>query len=178
MKKAWPSRGSRKNFSARNLFSHPLPISSALSPFLVTSVSLTCSFPLPPSSARSLILSFQSFPAPLLLTSVVYSSFPIPTLLISFSESFFPILLPYFLTYEHRWASTSISMSAISDIRHRHLLFRYQRQICRTEKRHSDIGRVQISTSEFIPISVMNKDITPCSCGLEPAPVDIGERAL
>ncbi len=44
-------------------------------------------------------------------------------------------------------------MSAISDIRHRHLLFRYRRQICRTEKRHSDIGSVLISTSEFIPIS-------------------------
>ncbi len=29
----------------------------------------------------------------------------------------------------HRWASTSISMSAISDIRHGHLLFRYRRQI-------------------------------------------------
>ncbi len=44
-------------------------------------------------------------------------------------------------------------MSAISNIRHRHLLFRYRRQICRTEKRHSDIGSVPISTSEFIPIS-------------------------
>jgi hypothetical protein len=54
---------------------------------------------------------------------------------------------------EHRWASTSISMSVISDIRHRHLFFRYQRQLCRTEKRHSDIGSVPISTSEFIPIS-------------------------
>ncbi len=53
----------------------------------------------------------------------------------------------------HRWASTSISMSAISDIPHRHLLFRYRKQICRTEKRHSDIGSVPISTSGFIPIS-------------------------
>ncbi len=53
----------------------------------------------------------------------------------------------------HRWASTSISMSAISDILHRHLLFGYRRQICRTEKRHSDIGSVLISTSESIPIS-------------------------
>ncbi len=54
---------------------------------------------------------------------------------------------------KHRWASPSISMSAISDIWHRHLLFRYRRQICRTEKRRSDIGSVPISTSEFIPIS-------------------------
>ncbi len=59
-------------------------------------------------------------------------------------------LLPCLL---HRWASTSISMSAISDIRHRHMLFRYRRQICRTEKRHSDIGTLPILTSEFIPIS-------------------------
>jgi hypothetical protein len=58
-----------------------------------------------------------------------------------------------FSTYRHRWASTSISMSAISDIRHRHLIFQYRRQICRTEKRHSDIGSVPISTSELIPIS-------------------------
>jgi hypothetical protein len=104
MKKAWPSRGSRKNLSSRNLFCHPLPISSALSPFLVTSVSLTCSFPLPPSSARSLILSSQSFPAPLLLTSVVYSPFPVPTLLISFSLSFLanssaPIFSPMSLLF-------------------------------------------------------------------------------
>jgi hypothetical protein len=55
--------------------------------------------------------------------------------------------------YDHRWASTSISMSAISDIRHRHLLLRYRRQICRTGKRHSDIGSVPILASEFIPIS-------------------------
>jgi hypothetical protein len=40
----------------------------------------------------------------------------------------------------HRWASTSILMSTISDIRHRQLFFRHQRQICRTEKCHSDIG--------------------------------------
>jgi hypothetical protein len=32
----------------------------------------------------------------------------------------------------HRWASTSILMSAISDIRHRHLLFRYRKKICRS----------------------------------------------
>ncbi len=53
----------------------------------------------------------------------------------------------------HRWALTSILMSAISDIWHRHLLFRYRRQICRTEKRHSDIGSLPISTSALIPIS-------------------------
>ncbi len=41
----------------------------------------------------------------------------------------------------------------VGDIRYGHLLFRYRRQICRTEKRHSDIGSVPISTSEFIPIS-------------------------
>ncbi len=35
--------------------------------------------------------------------------------------------------FRHRWASTSTSISAISDIRHRHLLFRYQKKICRTE---------------------------------------------
>ncbi len=55
--------------------------------------------------------------------------------------------------YIHRWASTSILMSAISDIRHQHLLFRYRRKICQTEKRHSDNGSVPISTLEFIPIS-------------------------
>jgi hypothetical protein len=65
--------------------------------------------------------------------------------------------------YLQRWASTSISMSAISDIRHRHLLFRYRRQICRTEKRHSDIGSVPISTSELIPISdIEEKNISIC----------------
>jgi hypothetical protein len=57
------------------------------------------------------------------------------------------------LHIHHRWASTSISVSAISDIRHRHLLFRYRRQICRIEKFHSDIESVPISTSEFILIS-------------------------
>ncbi len=46
-----------------------------------------------------------------------------------------------FLDFHHRWALTSTSMSAISDIRHRHLLFWYRRQICRTEKRHSYIYR-------------------------------------
>ncbi len=62
----------------------------------------------------------------------------------------------------HRWASTSISMSAISNIRHRQLLFRYRRQICRTEKRHSDIGSVPISTSEFILISdIEENNISP-----------------
>ncbi len=44
-------------------------------------------------------------------------------------------------------------MSAISDIRHRHLLFQYRKKICRTENCHSDIGRVPILTSESIPIS-------------------------
>jgi hypothetical protein len=54
---------------------------------------------------------------------------------------------------QHRWASTSAFMSAISDIRHRHLLFRYWNKICQTKSFHSDIGRVMISTSASIPIS-------------------------
>jgi hypothetical protein len=67
----------------------------------------------------------------------------------------------------HRWASTSTSISAISDIRHRHLLFRYRKKICRTENCHSDIGRVPISTSESIPISDIQK-IFITSAGFEP----------
>jgi hypothetical protein len=58
-----------------------------------------------------------------------------------------------FVPTDHRWASTSILMSVISDILHRHLLFRYRRQICRTENRHSNIESVPISTSESILIS-------------------------
>jgi hypothetical protein len=53
----------------------------------------------------------------------------------------------------HRCASTLILMLAISDIRHRHLLFRYWKKICQTENSQSDIGRVPLSTSESIPIS-------------------------
>ncbi len=54
----------------------------------------------------------------------------------------------------------------ISDIRHRHLLFRYRKKICRTENCHSDIGSVPISTSESIPISnIQNIFIT--SAGYE-----------
>jgi hypothetical protein len=71
----------------------------------------------------------------------------------SLSSSLSLLTLIILLGDHHKWASTSISMSAISDIRHRHLLFRYRRQICRTEKRYSDIGSVLISTSEFITIS-------------------------
>jgi hypothetical protein len=48
-------------------------------------------------------------------------------------------------------------MSAISDIRHRHLLFRYRKKICRSENCNSDIRRVPISTSESIPISDIQK---------------------
>jgi hypothetical protein len=70
-------------------------------------------------------------------------------------------------TYIHRWASTSTSISAISDIRHRHLLFRYRKKICRTENCHSDIKRVPISTSESIPISDIQK-IFITSAGFEP----------
>ncbi len=69
--------------------------------------------------------------------------------------------------YDHRWASTSTSISAISDIRHRHLLFRYRKKICRTENCHSDIRRVPISTSESIPISDIQK-ILITSAGFEP----------
>ncbi len=42
------------------------------------------------------------------------------------------------ISSKHRWASTSTSISAISDIRHRHLLYRYRKKICRTENSHSD----------------------------------------
>ncbi len=51
----------------------------------------------------------------------------------------------------------------VGDIRHQHLLFWYRRQICRTEKRHSDIESVPISTSEFVPISDIEEktDSTP-----------------
>ncbi len=73
----------------------------------------------------------------------------------------------FFVCSCHRWASTSASMSAISDIRHQHLLFRYRKKICRTENCHSDIGRVPISTSESIPISDIKK-IFFTSAGFEP----------
>ncbi len=74
------------------------------------------------------------------------------------------------IRHRHRWASTSILMSAISAIQHRHLLFQYWRQICLLEKRHSDIGSVPISSSEFIPISDIDvKIISPT--GLEPSPL-------
>jgi hypothetical protein len=71
------------------------------------------------------------------------------------------------IPWSHRWASTSTSISAISDIRHRYLLFRYRKKICRTENCHSDIGRVPISTSESIPISDIQK-IFITSAGFEP----------
>ncbi len=78
----------------------------------------------------------------------------------------------------YRWASTSFIMSAISDIRHRHLLFRYRRQICRTENCHSDIGSVPISTSELIPISdIKEKKIICHYCRFEPAHLEaVSER--
>jgi hypothetical protein len=75
--------------------------------------------------------------------------------------------MKYFLYDLHRWASTSTSISAISDIQHRHLLFRYRTKICRTENCHSDIGRVPISTSVSIPISDIQK-ILITSAGFEP----------
>jgi hypothetical protein len=63
---------------------------------------------------------------------------------------------------QQKCSATSTSISAISDIRHRHLLFRYRKKICRTENCHSDIGRVPISTSESILISDIQKIfITP-----------------
>jgi hypothetical protein len=58
-------------------------------------------------------------------------------------------------------------MSAISDIRHRHLLFRYRKNICRTENRHSDVGRVPISTLELIPISDIKRKYHIISAGFE-----------
>jgi hypothetical protein len=74
-------------------------------------------------------------------------------------------------------ASTSIIMSAIYDIRHRHLLFRYRKKTCRTENCHSDIGRVPISTSDSIPTSDIHKIIyhicwirTPDPCFHRQAP--------
>ncbi len=57
------------------------------------------------------------------------------------------------LYWYSRWASTSIFMSEISDVRHRHLLFRYWKQICQTKNCHFDFRRVLISTSESILIS-------------------------
>jgi hypothetical protein len=64
-------------------------------------------------------------------------------------------------------------MSEMSDIQHRHLLVRYRRQVCRTEKRHSDIGTVLIPTSDFIPRypTLKNKNIPPCE--FEPAPLEM-----
>jgi hypothetical protein len=95
-----------------------------------------------------------------LLLKMFFSSFLIDHQFASLSFHHVEVIsLPHKKTFpaargsRHRWASTSISMSAISDIRHRHLSSRYRRQICRIEKRYSDIGSVPISTSEFIPIS-------------------------
>jgi hypothetical protein len=45
----------------------------------------------------------------------------------------------------------------VTNIRHRHLLFRYRRQIYRIENCQSDIRGIPISTSEFILISVIYK---------------------
>jgi hypothetical protein len=99
---------------------------------------------------------------------------------LKYSRSFSTHLHPHLYTgvYGHRWASTLISMSAISDIRHRHLLFRYRRQICRTEKRHSDIGSVLISTSEFIPISDIEEKKKFLPADLNPGPLKWQASAL
>ncbi len=70
------------------------------------------------------------------------------------------LLYNFQVSIHHRWASTSILMLAISDIRHRHLLFQYRKKICRTENCHSDIGRIPISTLEFIPISEFKRNVT------------------
>jgi hypothetical protein len=78
---------------------------------------------------------------------------------------------------QHRWASTSTSISAISDIRHQHLLLRYRKKICRTENCHSDIGRVPISTSESIPISDI-QEIFITSAGFEPKTLVISATVL
>ncbi len=57
--------------------------------------------------------------------------------------------------YRHRWAATSILMSAISDIRHRHLLFWYRKKIYRMKNCLSDIiirVHSEIKTFGCIPI--------------------------
>ncbi len=61
--------------------------------------------------------------------------------------------------YQHRWASTLILMSAISDIRHQHLLFLYRKKICRTEncrwdfdiRVYSDIQKIFFTSAGFEP---------------------------
>jgi hypothetical protein len=56
----------------------------------------------------------------------------------------------------------------VGDIQHptSTYVIRYRRQICLTEKRHSNIGSVPISTSELIPIShIEEKNISSCRFG-------------
>ncbi len=83
----------------------------------------------------------------------------------------------YLCTYYHRWVSTSILMSTISDIRHQHLLFWYRKKICRTENCHPDIGKVPISTSETILISNFQK-IVITSAGCESKPLLFTDEVL
>jgi hypothetical protein len=95
---------------------------------------------------------------------------------LSSSLSLFTLII--LLGDHHKWASTSISMSAISDIRHWHLLFRYRRQICRTEKSHSDIGSVLISTSEFIPISDIEETKILLHADSNPRPIELNASTI
>ncbi len=93
------------------------------------------------------------------LVSLVFHDICHPSLL-SISLS-----LPVSLRKEiikHRWASTLILMSAISDFWH--LLFQYRKKICRTET------VIPISTSEFFPIYDI-KIIFNIAAGFNPQPV-------
>ncbi len=66
-----------------------------------------------------------------------------------------------FSLYSHRWASTLISMSAISDIRHRHLLFRYRRQILKNVIPISEVFQYRHQSSFRYPI-LKKKNIPAC----------------
>jgi hypothetical protein len=67
-------------------------------------------------------------------------------------------------------------MSTISDVRHRHLLFRYQKKICRTENCHSDIRIVPISTYKSFPICDI-QNVCYTFAGFEPKTFNFaGER--
>ncbi len=76
------------------------------------------------------------------------------------------------MTSHHRWASTLISMSAISDIRHRHLylLFRYWRQICRLKNSIliPEVFRYRHQSSFRYP-TLKKINISPCR--FEPVPL-------
>ncbi len=67
----------------------------------------------------------------------------------------------------HRWAS--ILMSAISDIRHRHLLFRYWKKICRSENCHSYIGKIPSRHPSPFRYPISKKDPNPRPLSLQRA---------